>query len=287
MSTARPGGIRFAVRNNVRIAFDPGSAPSIAGADSVVLLHDLLADRSSFKALRDALADEFTIISPDARGHGASATVTNQWYTVAELALDVLAVMDLEEIHRAHLVGHGLGGATAFELARRYGERVRSLTLIDPALYGVLDNDQDTAAVHFRNERRASDRAAADSAYKGLIDRSLDAYLVPRRGPNWRETTAKPTLGAIRRHAASLAGLAPALDAYTIAKPELRQFLVPTVLITGDDADELDRLTAARLEALLPVARSVTIPSGSMRHWQFDGLSSEIIASVIRELVIP
>src|SRR5687767_6728999 len=153
MSAPRPGGTRFAVRNNSRLAYDPGPPPDAEQAPTVVMLHDLLADRSAFSAQRASLSAGNRVITPDARGHGASATLANQWYTVAELAQDVISIMDLEEIVTTHVVGHGLGGATAFELARRFGDRIASITLIEPSLYAILDNDPEPAAAGYRNER--------------------------------------------------------------------------------------------------------------------------------------
>jgi 3-oxoadipate enol-lactonase len=286
MNDSRPGGTRFAVRNNVRVAYDPGEVTAPNRPDeTIVLLHDLLADRSAFASLRSSLAGKHRVISPDARGHGASATVSNQWYTVAELALDVLAILDAESVERAHLVGHGLGGATAFELARRFGDRVITLTMIEPALYGILDNDADPTAVVLRNELRASDRAAGDAAYKGLVDKALEGYLAPRWGAGWRDGVSRPRLGAIRRHAASLAGLVPALDAYVIAKPELRQVLVPSIVVVGEDERPVDRLVASRLEGLLPVARIATISLGDRANDPFGGDAAGMLASVIGEII--
>src|SRR5215204_4230949 len=84
-------------RGNTRVAYDPGSQ-SDPNAPAVVMLHALLADRSVFAAQRDVLSSRYRVILPDARGHGASATLANQWYTVAELAQDVLAIFDAEGI---------------------------------------------------------------------------------------------------------------------------------------------------------------------------------------------
>jgi pimeloyl-ACP methyl ester carboxylesterase len=210
MDAPRAGATRFSQRHNSRIAYDPGSPPGMDDAPIVLLLHDLLADRGEFAAQRATLASAARVIVPDARGHGASATLANQWYTVAELAMDAQAILDLERVRRAHVVGHGLGAAAAFELARRAPDRVATLTLVEPALYAILDNDPDPAVVGLRNELRANDRAAADDAYKGLLDKALDTYVRPRWGAGWRERVPRPRLAAVRRHAAALAGLLPA-----------------------------------------------------------------------------
>lgn len=281
MSAPRAGSTRFAVRRNSRVAYDPGAVVPEQRSTPAVMLHDLLADRTAFAAQRMALTATTRVVTPDARGHGASATLANQWYSVAELAQDVIAIMDVEEIESAHLVGHGLGGATAFELARRFSNRIATLTLIEPSLYGVLDNDAEPAATGYRNELRASDRAAADAAYKGLIDESLDRYLLPRWGAQWREAALKPRLAAIRRHAIALAGLLPALDAYIVAKNEVRQMPVPTLLVLGEDAHPIDRLTANRLGSLLPVARTATIPLGARANAPLNGTGADALNALL------
>ena len=287
MSGSRAGSTRFAIRNNSRVAYGPGTTPEGVGDQrAVVLLHDLLFDRNEFAAQRSALGVGSRVIAVDARGHGASATLANQWYTMSELAQDVIAILNLEEITSAHLIGHGLGGAVAFEIARRHPAWTTSLTLIEPSLYSVLDNDASAAeASGLRNELRTTDRAAADAAYKGLTDKALDVYLSPRWGQAWRESTSKPRLAAIRRHAGALSGMLPAIDAYVVPKNELRLFLVPTLLIVGEGSHTVIRLTAERIVAQIPAGRLVTIPFGNRAAGPFSGdgasaLNRELAASL-------
>ncbi|MGH2558019.1 MAG: alpha/beta fold hydrolase [Thermomicrobiales bacterium] len=282
MSTPRSGTTRFAQRDNARIAYDPGAWPD--GSDAapvVVLLHGLLADRNAFAAQREALADQFRVISPDARGHGASPSVANQWYSIAELAADIVAILDVEAIAAAHLIGHDLGGATAFEVARKHPARVRSLTLIEPAVASLVDNHPDGTAGAARNDLRATDRAAADDAYKGVIDLALDRYLRPRWGPGWKAEVTKPRLGAIRRNAGSLAGLLPALDGYTIHRSDAADVPAPTLVIAGDDATPLDRAICARLAEALPAGQHETVPFGSRPNGPLAGDVADRITDVI------
>lgn len=287
MEPPRAGTTRFALRQNSRIAYDPGSSTPATGPDQPVflLLHDLLADRGAFAAQSAWLAAGARVVVPDARGHGASASLLNQWYSVAELAQDALAVLDSEGIARAHVVGHGLGGATAFELARRAPARVITLTLIEPALYGVLDNDREPAAVGLRNELRASDRAAADAAYKGLTDKALETYLLPRWGAGWREALPKPRLGAIRRHAGGLAGLLPALDSYAPAKGDLGALTFPVTIATGEDAAPIAGLVAARLAERLPAAEQIVLPLGPRAGQPFAGPAAEPLNALLLRLI--
>jgi pimeloyl-ACP methyl ester carboxylesterase len=284
MSTSRPGGTRFAMRGNTRVAYDPGSQTDTT-PPVVVMLHALLADRSNFAAQRDALSDSYRVILPDARGHGASATLANQWYTVAELAEDVLAILDAEGIAQAHLIGHELGGATALEVARRAPGRVASLILIEPAIYSVLDNDFDPKIVERRNERRSADREAGDAAYKGLTDNALDGYLNPRWGPDWRQEITRPRFGAVRRHAGALAGILPALDAFKIDRTELETMEIPTYLVNAPDTMRVAFYAMDRLRMYLPDAHPKRVRLGSRPNDPLGGDASHAIIMLIDEQI--
>jgi len=256
----RPAGTRFATRGVARLAYDRAGVP--AGRTPVVLLHALLADRTALAALRDALAGERVVLSPDCRGHGASAAVAGRRLTVADLAADVVAVLDAEGVGAAHLVGHGLGGAVAVALAGAAPGRARSLVLVEPAVGGVLDRDPTPAPEAFalRQASRAAARAAADAADKELTDRALDLWLDPRWGRGWRDRLTRPRLGAIRRHAGALAGCLGALDAFAGPAMPLTGLGVPILLALGDAALAENRLVVAHLAAGLAEA-PVVIPS--------------------------
>jgi 3-oxoadipate enol-lactonase len=281
MTAPAPNRTRFARRAHSRVAYDPGvdSAPS-RKRPVVVLLHDLLADRSVWYPLRGTLIPDVRVVVPDARGHGASPTLANQWYTVAELATDILAVLDAEELSAVHLVGHGLGGTTALDVALRFPYRVTTLTLIDPSLQTLATDARDELARDDLQHLRANDRAAADTAYKQLFDRALDTYWLPRRGSAWRQALTKPQTGAMRRHAPALAALLPALEAYSVDVAAIRGLPCPTLIVVSDSASRLDRAACTRLAELLPQARLETHSTIDA-----DAQSATLVADDLRRLV--
>lgn len=242
--------LRFAPQGSARIAYAAGGDPD--GNAAIVLLHDLLGSRADLGPYAAALPAGWRTLLPDLRGHGMSPSLANQQFTLPQLADDVAAVLRAERVERAALLGWGVGGAIAWETARRHPASVTAIVLVDPALSAILDNDPDPAVASLRAARRTTDRAAADDAYRGLTDRALDGYLAAHRGSDWRTHLAAPQLAAIRRHAAALAGLLPALDAARIDRPELREWRIPTLLATSPSASPIDRATVDRLAALLP-----------------------------------
>lgn len=286
MSTSGERGTRFAVRGTARLAYDRIESSRANATTAVVLLHDLLADRGAWREVRERTggADSIAI---DARGHGASATLTNHRYTLADLAADVLAVMDAESIPRAVIGGHGLGGTTALEIARSAPARVTALLLIEPAIDGMLERGADLAARRLLEARRASDREAAELAYKGVFESALDRFLRPRWGAGWRDVASKPRQGAIRRHAAALAGVLPALAVTPAALERWTSIAAAVRLLNGEDAGEIERLVAERLAALLPVASIGTVPLGPRPDRPLAGPAAAPIAAELAALLAP
>jgi pimeloyl-ACP methyl ester carboxylesterase len=282
LDPAGPTGlVRFAAHGPHRLAYElvPATAPD---APTVVLLHELLAGRGEWTAQRSALAGDYRLVLPEARGHGASAALTDRRYALADLVAETLAVLDAAEVTLAHLAGHGLGGTVAWEMARLVPDRVGSLILVEPDLPAVLDGDLDPVVGSLRRETRQADRAAAEAAYKGLTDRALDAFLAPRRGPDWRARLPRSELATLRRHAGALAALLTALDAHPVegAAPP-----VPTLILHGAVARPLVRLTCERLAVALPGAHLATLPTVSPTDSPLAGPAGDALSALARSFV--
>ena len=291
---APTGLTRFARRGLHRLAYEvvPATAPE---APTVLLLHGLLAGRGEWATPREALAGAYELVLPEARGHGASAALAqarpgaedagdgrgapNRRYAVADLAADTLAVLDAVNGHPAHVVGHGLGGLAAWELARLAPDRLRSLTLVEPDLAAVLDGDPDPVAGSLRREARQADRAAAEAAYRGRTDQALAAYLGPRRGSDWHDRLTRQELATVRRHAAALAGLLPALDAHAWVPGAVP---VPTLIVHGAAARPLVRLICERLAATTQGARLATVPTAAPTDSPLAGPAGVALGTLLR-----
>ncbi|MGZ8633043.1 MAG: alpha/beta fold hydrolase, partial [Solirubrobacteraceae bacterium] len=74
------------------------------------------------------LGDDLEVVAYDHRGVGTSSP-EDQSFSIAQLADDAAGLLDALEWERAHVVGISMGGMVAQELALRYPQRIRSLTL--------------------------------------------------------------------------------------------------------------------------------------------------------------
>ena len=105
---------------------------SVAGAGETTLLfiHGGFADRSFFDEQFHALSGRYRVIAVDLGGHGESGRNRTTW-GVPQLALDVKAVADAEQLKRVVLFGNSLGGPVAIEAALLLPGRALGVVGID------------------------------------------------------------------------------------------------------------------------------------------------------------
>ncbi|GAA0812642.1 alpha/beta fold hydrolase [Spirilliplanes yamanashiensis] len=103
-----------------------------AGGAPVLLLHGFPQDSREWDAVVPRLhAAGLRTYGLDQRGYSPGARpAAVADYTVAEAAVDALAVLDELGVATAHVVGHDWGAQVAWVLAARHPERVRTLTAL-------------------------------------------------------------------------------------------------------------------------------------------------------------
>ncbi len=92
-------------------------------------LHGLVDTLGIWKRLAPALEVRGRVTRIDQRGHGESEAPAGP-YSRADLAADVLGVLDAEGFDQTILVGHSMGGIVAMETALAHPERIAGLVLI-------------------------------------------------------------------------------------------------------------------------------------------------------------
>jgi pimeloyl-ACP methyl ester carboxylesterase len=108
------------------------------GRPLLLCLHGITNTGEVFGPLATALGRRWTVVAPDAPGHGGTPWTPAARYRIADHAATALAVLDrLPEVagHRAPVVlhGHSMGALTAARLAAARPVVVRHLLLEDPA----------------------------------------------------------------------------------------------------------------------------------------------------------
>jgi pimeloyl-ACP methyl ester carboxylesterase len=250
------GTTRFAQSDLARLSYETDGR---ADGPPVVVLHATLGDHRTAGELQGALAADYRLILPDARGHGASAALQNRTFTVTDMANDVWAVLEAEGLDRDDaprliVIGHGQGAVTAIELARRRPDRLAGMMLIEPDAPALLDGVPDAEIAGVREEARETYRSLADLAYKGQAQQAVDRYMAFRWPAGWRDELTRPRQAALRRHAAALSPSLEALDSFRILPEELGELAVRTHVLTAGSSPALVDTIGRRLAADVPGA---------------------------------
>jgi pimeloyl-ACP methyl ester carboxylesterase len=90
----------------------------------------------SWKYQAESLAERFRVLTFDPRGVGASDIVEGSRASIEKIAEDVLELLDLNAIEKAHLLGISFGGFVAQHIAIHNPERVDRLVLASTSAGG-------------------------------------------------------------------------------------------------------------------------------------------------------
>lgn len=159
--------------------------------------------------------------------------------------------LDALDLERPHLAGWSGGGLALIEFAIEYPQRVRSLTLVEPAAYWLLarlgertdEVERSSAFVHGLSGREVSeDDLATFLRLGGLSEPGEDV----RSHPNW---------GRWVEHRTTLSWLSPLLDHPERSIEELTRIRAPVLATKGTASTPLDRRLVDVLGERLPSAR--------------------------------
>lgn len=241
-----------------------GSGPPL------VFLHGLFGSGRNWRSFARGLADRFTCLLVDLRGHGNSPHAPP--YDYPTFAADVARLLAEEGIARAHLLGHSMGGKTAMTLALTRPELVERLAVVDIAPvpyahdYRALIRALLALDLSAIRSRREADAALAPA----IPDPQLRAFLLQNLviddgGARWR---------------IDLAGLERAMPALTDFPRELygRRFEGPTLFVRGGRSDYVQDAHLPVIRRLFPAARIETVADAG--HWPHAERPAELLRLV-------
>jgi 2-succinyl-6-hydroxy-2,4-cyclohexadiene-1-carboxylate synthase len=94
--------------------------------ETIVFIHFSGGNLSQWNGIVPYFQDKYQILTLDLRGHGKSDKAENG-YTIDNMAMDVICIMNQLGINKAHIVGSSLGGEIAASLAAHFPERIQSI----------------------------------------------------------------------------------------------------------------------------------------------------------------
>ena len=146
----------------------------------LVLLHGgVMTIDLTYADLIPTLAKRHRVIGVEFQAHGRTADIDRD-LTYANLASDVVGLLDHLGIERAHVIGHSMGGGTALELAVNHPERLLSVVPIsasvrpDGAHPDLADPSTYATSTRMPTEQDFADMAAAYAAVAPHPERFAD-----------------------------------------------------------------------------------------------------------------
>jgi pimeloyl-ACP methyl ester carboxylesterase len=112
---------------------------------TVVLLHEGVADRRGWAEVASLLAPELTVVAYDRRGYGQTPASTKPFTHLD----DLLAVIDHASAAPVWLAGASAGGGLALDAALAAPERVAGLVVMGTAVSGAPEPELDAATKRF------------------------------------------------------------------------------------------------------------------------------------------
>ena len=188
------------------------------------LIHGIGASRDGWRFIVPELRSEFTCITYDLRGHGASPLPRGE-FGLDELVADLEDLRSRLGIERAHFAGHSLGGMIAPAYARAHPKRVLTLGLLSTAAGRSEEDRAKLAAVYRKLETDGIPRTL-----EVLVDRWFtDAFaraqpeVIERRLAQVVATDAPVFLNVFRIYAG------------TEMAPWLKDVEAPSLVLTGEN----------------------------------------------------
>ncbi|EGX99503.1 3-oxoadipate enol-lactone hydrolase/4-carboxymuconolactone decarboxylase [Nitrospirillum viridazoti Y2] len=183
----------FAVTQRGRLYWRQDGASS---RPALVLLHPALFDHTVWDRMIPFLVDHFRVIRVDLPGHGASGHLL-QDCTMADLAGDILSVLDNAGIDRALVCGHAFGALVGLEMAAARPHRICGVV----AGLGPDDSNTDMWAQHSHRDLGLTVGELVDAFFKTALPIQQQDRLAMWLDP-LRQSMLSTTLDGYRQCAA-------------------------------------------------------------------------------------
>jgi 3-oxoadipate enol-lactonase len=247
---------------DLRVRCEVGGPP---GAPVVVLSHSLGTDLTMWEPQVPALVASFRVLRYDTRGHGGT-TVTPGAYTLAQLAEDVLRLLDALDVAQGHFCGLSMGGLIGMWLGAHAPERVGRLVLSNTAAR--------IGTVEGWNERI---RAVRERGMKSIAPAVSERWFSPEfrdRSPEVVERArARLETTAPEGYAGCCAAIRDADE-----RADVRNITAPTLVIVGSLDPSTPPAEGRCLAEAIPGARYAELPASHLSCLEAaEAFTSELI----------
>jgi len=237
----------------------------------LIIVHGLYGASDNWVNIARELAGSYEVFVVDQRNHGASPHSKEHNYEV--MMEDLKEFMDDQQLEKAILLGHSMGGKTIMFFAERYPERVSSLIVVDiaPIPYHDLAVTSHIAGNHSKMidamlELKLSTIESREEASRALAvkigSERIRMFLLKNltRGED-KQFKWKINLSVLKDN---LSAILEGLDIDTIrSNGGITGF--PVLFISGEESDYIKAEDHTTIKTVFPTAEIVFIKNSG--HW--------------------
>jgi pimeloyl-ACP methyl ester carboxylesterase len=226
--------------------------------EPLVLVHGAWVDATAWAFVVAGLARSFRVLTYDRRGHSRSERPPSEG-SLEEDGDDLAVLLETLGLAPAHVVGSSSGGIVALLLALRRPHLFRSLACHEPPLWGLLENDAESAEVLRKSAGSldAVNRLIADGDHEGAARRFVEEVAL---GPGAWDNVLPPQARAIFvKNAPTFLGEFHAPEALNAKEDALSRLEVTLRLTEGSESPPVFVRVIDRLMELVPGAVRQTI----------------------------
>ena len=218
----------------------------------LVLGHSFLCSGDMWAPQVAALSRGHRVINVDARGHGRSARIEEE-FTLYDMVDDVVSVLDACGVERAVWAGLSVGGMVALRAALVARERVEALVLLD------TDAGPETAWRRFQYGALGGvARTLGIRPVLPTVTRRMFGTTTRREKP---ELVAEWRRRFTEAHVPSALRMLGALRRRDDLRGRLREIGVPTLVVVGAEDSSLPPARSRVIADGIPGAKLVEIPA--------------------------
>ena len=239
--------------NGIRLHYDRSGEGS-----PLLLLHGGTGVGDDWSYIFPNAPTGFELIAPDLRGHGRS-TNSAKTFSVAQLADDVLALLDHLSIKRCCAIGMSLGAKTLLHVATKRPEQIDAMVLV-------------SATPYFPDSAR---QLMADATPESYDEKQLNAMREKHVGGDGQIFALWQQMHAFK-------------DSYSdvnFTPPLLAQIQARTLIVHGDSDPLYPVDMATQLHRSIPQSNLWVIPGGG--HAPIFGETSPEFSRIATEFLSP
>jgi 3-oxoadipate enol-lactonase len=266
---------RYARRGDLRIAYQlrGGAVPH---RPALLLIQGLGFSRAGWGPVVEPLRRQFRLVLVDNRGSGRSTAAAGP-FNIADMADDVLAVLDDAGIGAAHVLGASLGGMIAQEFAVRHPERVNGLVLACTTPGWPFAYPMPLASVRLIAAGR---RLAPDIALRRLVQHALSPATLAEH-PDLVEQIITRQQSIRDRDPGAWQAQAAAATRYAGGLRQ-RRIRARTLILHGAADRVVDPRNAQLLARRIPGAQLVIFPGlGHLFFWEDPGALATTVTAFL------